>query len=746
MATNWPLLVEVDCPEPRPDLGRVCVGADGTCWDRQYSTGWFDNVTNTCMPAPLPVTEAWSSNYAGLYARVPRSAYTLITGSIWKQMEINAAGDYYLTATSLGTANTQWVQTTASYGVNQGWYISAYVPNWVDASPLPILRVQWGYGGANTVELVFRANGSCIVYKNGIQKGVYDQSDTNKTPGRSVASASAVGQRNIALMLIPFKRRELLVTSTFGANFSHLFEDVNDSPGQTIVPSGSFAWRVPYGRPTVQIAPIAFETTGVFYSKPIKLRYAPPTGATFTGTVWSDVAGTSTGTITESVTLVDAGNSPYTPDGIIDTVRLKLTVTTPSPYTKTSGVAAAMATYTPAATATADEPVDITEYIDDLTLSVDETSRTTLRMTARRAALLAAGVQQPQITSDRPIRVAISNSATPTPTYIDIFRGTLAPPQIQYEQADLSLNFSKLQFEGQDRSRDFELYYFQDGILYDGYTGEDAIGDMMTLAGYPPATYLEYNDATGTEISRSPDIARGYSSFVPQRGDTIASMLQKLKTDYCANFITGWSPTTSGYKFQWANPIDLSTTSLMTLYQSVPAAAAAGVSGALQNKRVVRRMTAHYESPECNQVTVIGQDPRNGDLLYSYDADAASQTADTLPADRPYNWRGRPVPYILSDPSITNSSVAYQATVALKDRLMTGRILIEWESDFLVLSSNNRPLWVRDVVTIMQPDGTTVKGVYRIIAIPTIEFVVENGDVQFRKAVYRGVYLSGGPE
>ena len=113
MATNWPLLVEVDCPEPRPDLGRVCVGADGTCWDRQYSTGWFDNVTNTAMPAPLTVTEAWSSNYAGLYARVPRSAYTLITGSIWKQMEINAAGDYYLTATSLGTANTQWVQTTA---------------------------------------------------------------------------------------------------------------------------------------------------------------------------------------------------------------------------------------------------------------------------------------------------------------------------------------------------------------------------------------------------------------------------------------------------------------------------------------------------------------------------------------------------------------------------------------------------------------------------------------------------------
>jgi hypothetical protein len=491
---------------------------------------------------------------------------------------------------------------------------------------------------------------------------------------------------------------------------------------------------------------VAYETTGIFYSKPITLRYAPPTGATFDAQIWGDVVGTSAGTVTTALAVVDGGGSPYTPDGIIDTLRVKLTVTTPSPYTQTYGVAAALASSTPDATATYDGPVDITQYIDNLTLSVDETSRTTLKMSARRQKLLDAGVDQPQITGDRPIRVAISDSATPTPTYTDIFRGTLAPPQIQYEQGDTSLHFSTLQFEGMDRSRDFELYYFQDGILYDGYTGEDAIGDMMTMAGYPPATYLEYNDAVGIEISRSPDIARGYSNFVPQRGDTIASMLNKLKTDYAATFVTGWSPTGSGYKFQFSNPNDLTTTSVMTLYQSVAAAAAGGVVAALQNKRVVRKMTAHYESPECNQITVIGQDPRTGDLIYAYEFDSASQTADTAPADRPYNWRGRPVPYILSDPSITSGLVANQAMVALKDRLMTGRILIEWESDFLVLSATNRPLWVRDVVTIMQPDGVTIKGVYRIIAIPTIEFVVEAGVKQFRRAVYRGQYLNDGGE
>jgi hypothetical protein len=250
-------------------------------------------------------------------------------------MEINAAGDYYLTATTLGTANTEWVRTTSSYVANQGWYVSAYVPNWVDKSALPFLRVQWGYGSASTIELVFRGDGSCIVYKNGIQKGVYDQSDTNKNPGRNVTTSSAVGQRQVSLMMLPFKRRELLVTSTFGANFSHTFEDLNDVPGNTIVPSGSFAWKVPYGRPTVQIAPIAYETTGIFYSKPIQLRYAPPIGATFDAQIWGDVVGTSAGTVTTSLAVVDGGGSPYTPDGIIDTLRVKLTVTTPSPYTQT---------------------------------------------------------------------------------------------------------------------------------------------------------------------------------------------------------------------------------------------------------------------------------------------------------------------------------------------------------------------------------------------------------------------------
>jgi hypothetical protein len=39
----------------------------------------------------------------------------------------------------------------------------------------------------------------------------------------------------------------------------------------------------------------------------------------------------------------------------------------------------------------------------------------------------------------------------------------------------------------------------------------------------------------------------------------------------------------------------------------------------------------------------------------------------------------------------------------------------------------------------MEPDGTTTKGDYRIIGIPTIDFVTEQtSGFSVRKAVYRG--------
>jgi hypothetical protein len=293
-------------------------------------------------------------------------------------------------------------------------------------------------------------------------------------------------------------------------------------------------------------------------------------------------------------------------------------------------------------------------------------------------------------------------------------------------------------YSGQDRSRDFDLAYIVESYPYDGLVAVNAIIDLMLISGYDGNVYLA-GDNPLLDLPYSPNISKGQYALAPDFFDTVGGYLDKLKNDYYANWITGWMPTTSGYLYVWQDAPNASTTPVMTLYQSIATATTAGIAEVLRPKRVVRRMSSHYETPEATQVQVVGQDPATGLFITKSRVDTAAETASTAPASRPYNWRGRPVPYQLRDPALTTQDAVDQACDILYDRLTTGRILIEWESDFLVLSSNNRPLWLGDVVRIMEPDGTTTKGDYRIIGIPTIDFVTEQtSGFSVRKAVYRG--------
>ena len=105
------------------------------------------------------------------------------------------------------------------------------------------------------------------------------------------------------------------------------------------------------------------------------------------------------------------------------------------------------------------------------------------------------------------------------------------------------------------------------------------------------------------------------------------------------------------------------------------------------------------------------------------------------------------MPFQYRDPSLTTADAVQTAAQILYSRLTPGRTMIEWESDLLILSGNNRPLWLGDVVQLYQPDGVTAQGVYRIIAIPSIDFEQENvaGNstlFNVRRAVYRAVDVS----
>ena len=731
MANSWPLLIEVDCPEPRPQKGRLIVAADGTTWDMAKSSNvWLDPATLTLMLAPLPVTAAWRTTYSSNYARYQKSDYTLITASKWKNIQIRSSGDYFLQSLDV----TERATLTTAWSANTGAFLALYVPSIKGSDDTVVLKAGWGVGASGSVEVWITASGKASVYKSGVLVGVYDNNDSNIAPQASTTASKGIAGEFVTIMMIPCRRRELLVVTNFGLSFSHVFADLSPLIANTIVPSAAFSWIVPVGQATVQLSRVFFETSGYGVSPVKKLRYAPPTGATFYSTYAYDAIGPGSASATYSVVKDDL--TAYTPNGTIKDVRAKVTLSS-STGSATFGFYEIDMVYDPEVGSTADDPVDITCDVERLSISVDDNGRATCSLTTRRKPITDAGVDQPQITSDRPIRIALSDGAV-SPTYIDVFRGTLTPPEITYEEGDTTRDWSIFVYSGQDRSRDFDLAYIVESYPYDGLIAVNAIIDLMLIAGYDGNVYLS-GDNPLLDLPYSPNISKGQYALAPDFFDTVGGYLDKLKNDYYANWITGWMPTTSGYLYVWQDTPNASTTPVMTLYQSIATATTAGITEVLRPKRVVRRMSSHYETPEATQVQVVGQDPATGLFITKSRVDTAAETASTAPASRPYNWRGRPVPYQLRDPALTTQDAVDQACDILYDRLTTGRILIEWESDFLVLSSNNRPLWLGDVVRIMEPDGTTTKGDYRIIGIPTIDFVTEQtSGFSVRKAVYRG--------
>jgi hypothetical protein len=348
------------------------------------------------------------------------------------------------------------------------------------------------------------------------------------------------------------------------------------------------------------------------------------------------------------------------------------------------------------------------------------------------------------------VRIALGDNATPTPTYQDIFRGTLQPPKIQFLDRDTTANWATYVYTGTDRSGDFELAWIVESYPYDGITAGNAILDLMKIAGYDDAVSPYFGgDFPDQELPYTTNISKGQYSLAPDYGDNVKSYLDKIKQEYYATWITGWMPTASGYFYQWLNVNAASTASTMTLYQSIANATTAGVAEELRPQRVIRSLNSYNEEPECTQVTVIGQDPNTGIFIPYTQIDSAAEIAATAPASRPRNWRGRPVCYQYRDPALNTLDAVTAACLMLYTRLTTGRTIIEFDATLLVYNVSNRPVWLGDVIKLMDTDGTSVLGNYRIIAIPQIEFVQENTPgsstlFNVRRASYRAVYVSAG--
>lgn len=748
MPDFFPIGVEIDIAEPRILKDRLCVSAGGRperqAWDTAASSAtlYRDPLRRRVMLMPLPMSSSWRTTTTGSYARLAKTDYTLTTSAAWVENHRSVSGNIYLE----GNGTNERVTTATSYDEDKPWFISVYVPGVESLGVQTVLECGWGTpGGADTISLRFRANGHVIVYKGTTEIG---QSDLDYASASTDPLKGAVSLSTVNILLLPTRRYtpegdsiggELMVITDAGVAYVQQFAGLADT--DPIVSAGAFWWQVPIGRPSVLLAPVKFETSGNLYGQLTTLRYAPESGRSFTGRAFYSAIGTATATYS----LVDSAGSAFVANGSRDEARGKVALS--GDGTSTVCIEAVDWVMGPVVADTDDsEKCDITEVIEDLEIFLDDKGVATCRFRARRGALVDAGVMGFIELADRPFRIFITNPADSSE--IDIIRGTLSAPDWTPADGLGNGDLDILEFVGTDRHAETEFYQYGDTVADDGKLFTDALADVQTTAGFDSGDLV-----ISTSTARVPqhsEIPLGNFSFLPERGSKLSEHHDELYDRFAANWWRGWVPTTGGYKYRAIAPDDLDTSAALTLFEAEADAIAAGLTANQAKLRTIFSITRPGNSPEANQVVVLGQDPATGRPILSQDNDSASQLPTTAPSSRPVTWRGRIHRVMEIDPSIGSQAEADYVQETLFSRIATQRYLADFSVYFLMLFSTGRPIWTGDVVRLVLAGGTNYED-YRIIGLPRAQFpkmvtpaLLTAGERPWYTADYRGQRIAEG--
>ncbi len=702
----------LDYDQRRVKRDRVAVTALGREWDHWvYEDTFIDPVTDTLMLQPSSTYPLYHASNSGIFAKLAKADYTLTTGSNWVEEagQSPADGPYLVNKDGVNEP----VQVTDPIKRNRGFCLSIFSYNAGVSGNGTIIEFGVNATAEEGREFRLYRDGTLEYWLNDVfQKVIKLQLPTNR--------------QYIDLTVIPMRKREILFLTSRTTGAVLVLDDIleTDTDPEIWSATDKLYWNVPEGKAKVQAHILKFPTTGFATTLNVQLGRAPETGATLedwtndapalgvtNARVLGDPAYAGTTAVSAIAVMELDGVTGFVPNDVSRDCRLKATLTGDGEYTPFMyGVHLA---YESEIDLTADEDTDVTEHaLPGVRLEVsDDCGGVRLTYTLRGDA--AGDVPGLAHGENRPAGLSTSEGLV-------LFDGVTMTPK--WTDAIIE-ELQRYEIECRDRWRLLERYTFRDRVVLDGLplshpSDPSCIGKVLEWAGLDLTTETDLDDVDFT----IPEIPHGSctdgANFVIEVGETAASVIDRLVSDFAAGFLYGFKPTADVYKFWFKDPEALSDTPVLTLYRTPEAAILDGVD---PEDAVDLTYWDHTEQPmpvEANEVWVTGYDPRAKIPIQSVYRDDAAQDPTTAVASRPENWSGDQLPMGVIEPRITSQAAGDRCCSQLAPMVTARRYGGEWRCNCLPnLTASSLPLWRWDVVRLKEagPDGVDLD--YRISSL-----------------------------
>jgi len=693
---------------------------NGAIWENT----WIDPITHTLMLRPQPLKTQWYTDSTGDYTKLSLADFD--TDASWEERSDQHWAGPWLAVKD--AAMNPAALSMASYPKNMGLSFSWFSYGAGDT----FLQYELGWNNEASaisgVALQFWSDGRVDVYRNGefVQSGKISGAKSREVRRLQV----------FEVMIIPMRKRELLVVSQSGDGFSVVFNDIDVTESDPeITPAGNIWFRCQSGATQVQIAPLRFANSGFATSLKTSFLEAPQTGeelVEFTNDGWLPspapykiygYSGFSDGVQSASASLVEwDGATDFIPDGTVNEIRVKLELETTDNLFTPFIIGAQLGYAAIGGLTDGESSFASSEFVEFATLSVpDRASGVALDISILQASVLddlASG----DLTAGRaPAHLVVDEEF--------VLEGWCGAMDVVHFLGNVTTGTLEIR----DRWLALEDTILADRIPLDGLPLEQAIRLLAEKSGIAPERMNVFS--SGLRIPFASGEVSGEWGMLIESGDRASDWLRRLMETFAPSWFFGFRPAPdgSGEEF-YALPIsELGSEPTVTVYASREEAISDGVAEPDAAKLTFRSLTQASIEPVANEVRVTGIDPRTGRPLQSVKTDYAAQTVAAPVGSRSAGWSGSIRRFALVDSGLTEQPVIDLACLALFDELTMRKELVEFESEFLQ-KPGGVPIWRGDVVHVFGLGNVRIRSF-------GVQFEIESSLGICRRALYVGERL-----